>query len=67
MWYNKGKSFFLASPVISKVIVSNTTNFPIMSQKKRIHVKSGMLKYFWVKRRKFKENGTVKRRHVTRI
>lgn len=67
MRYNKGESFFLASPVISKVIVSNTTNFPIISHKKRINVKSGILKYFWVKRRKFKENAAVKRRHVTPI
>lgn len=52
MRYNKGESFFLASPVIS---VSNTTNFPIMSHKKRIHVKSGMLKYIWVKRKNLKK------------
>lgn len=42
--YNIGNSFFLASPFISKVIVSNTTNFPTISYEKRIQVKSVMLK-----------------------
>jgi hypothetical protein len=40
----------------SKVIVSNTTNFPRISYEKRIQVKSGMLKYFWVKRKNLKND-----------
>jgi len=55
MWYNKSNSLFLASSIISKVIVSNTTNFPTIPHEKRIQVKSGMLKYFWVKRRNLKK------------
>jgi len=62
MWYNKSNSFFLASPVIRKVIVSNMTNFPTISYEKRIQVKSVMLKYVWVKKKNNNNNNNKKKK-----